>query len=234
MLAGMLALASATGAARALGGSAAWDGSRLDGRAVMVLGARGNACTGAVVAPTIVITAAHCVSGSARYAIAYREGGSPVLQEVAEVARHPEFRAGARVSIDLALVRLKLALPARFTPSALDGDRDDEKVGDTLTIAGFGLQRERDEASAGQLRQAGVTVLPRYFPRFFRLGRSDGGVLICKGDSGGPVFDADIRLAGIVYGKELSDGRECGSVAQAIRIAPQRAWIDRVMARWGR
>jgi S1-C subfamily serine protease len=198
----------------------------------MVLGSRGNACTGTVLAPRVVITAAHCVSGSPRYAVAYREGESPVLQEVADVARHPEFKAGARVSIDLALVRLKLPLPARFSPSALDADRDDEKVGGTLTIAGFGLGREGDEASAGRLRQAGVTVLPRYFPRYFRLGRSDDGVLICRGDSGGPVFDADLRLAGIVYGKERSDGRACGTVAQAVRIAPQRAWIDGVLTRW--
>ena len=71
------------------------------------------------------------------------------------------------------------------------------------------------------------------FPRFFRLGRSDDGVLICRGDSGGPVFDADLRLAGVVYGKERSDGRSCGSVAQAVRIAPQRGWLDGVLRRWG-
>lgn len=222
-------------AARALGGSAMAEADpRLADRAVMVLGSRGNACTGAVLTSTIVITAAHCVGGSARYAVAYEEGGGPMLQEVAEVARHPEFMQGARVSIDIALVRLKLPLPGRFTGAALDADHDDEKVGGAMTVAGFGLVREGDEASAGRLRQAGVTVLPRYFPRYFRLGRSDGGVLICKGDSGGPVFAADLTLAGIIYGKELSDGRQCGAVAQAVRIAPQRAWIDGVMARWSR
>ncbi len=30
----------------------------------------------------------------------------------------------------------------------------------------------------------------------------------------------------MIYSKELSDGRECGSVAQAVRIAPQSGWID--------
>ncbi len=228
----MLASALSAGGALALGGSAASDGGRLSGRAVMVLGSRGNACTGTVLAPTIVITAAHCVGGSSRYAVAYHEGAGPVLQEVAEIARHPGFKANARVSIDLALVRLKLPLPARFTPSQLDSGNDD-KVGETLTIAGFGLASEGDESSAGRLRQAGVTVLPRYFPRFFRLGRSDEGALICRGDSGGPVFDADLRLAGVVYGKERSDGRSCGTVAQAVRIAPQRGWLDGVLRRWG-
>jgi hypothetical protein len=236
-LAAVLALALIGAApanrAQALGGAAASESGRLDRRAVMVLGSRGNACTGTVLSPRIVITAAHCVSGSGRYAVAYREGGSPVLQEAAEVARHPEFRTGARVSIDIALVRLKLPLPDRFVVSGIDRDTDNDRVGDTLTVAGFGLMRDGDEASAGTLRQAGVTVLPRYYPRYLRLGRSAGDLQICRGDSGGPVFDADLRLVGVVYSKELSDGRECGSVAQAVRLAPQSGWIDRVIARWG-
>ncbi len=233
----MLALALlASGLPRpveALGGGAASESGRLDRRAVMVLGSRGNACTGTVLSPRIVITAAHCVSGSGRYAVAYREGGSPVLQEAAEVARHPEFRTGARVSIDIALVRLKLPLPDRFVASGIDREIDNDRVGDTLTVAGFGLMREGDESSAGTLRQAGVTVLPRYYPRYLRLGRSAGDLLICRGDSGGPVFDTDLRLVGVIYSKELSDGRECGGVAQAVRLAPQSGWIDRVVARWG-
>jgi len=231
-----LALAgwSACAPASALGGAAASDGGRLDRRVVMVLGSRGNACTGTVLSPRVVITAAHCVSGSGRYAVAYREGAGPVLQEVVEVARHPEFKGGARVSIDIALVRLKLPLPERFVASIIDKDAEDDQVGGTLTAAGFGLLREGDEASAGTLRQAGVTVLPRFFPRYLRLGRSAGDVLICKGDSGGPVFDGAQTLIGVIYSKELSDGRQCGAVAQAVRTAPQRAWIEGVKARWER
>ncbi len=233
MLVAGVATAGHSAPVAALGGAAASEAGRLDRRAVMVLGSRGNACTGTVLSPRIVITAAHCVSGSGRYAVAYREGGSPVLQEVAEVVRHPEFRTSARVSIDIALVRLKLPLPERFVGTTIDRDADNDHVGDTLTVAGFGLMREGDEASAGVLRQAGVTVLPRFYPRYLRLGRSAGDLLICRGDSGGPVFDDELRLVAVVYSKELSDGRQCGSVAQAVRLAPQKGWIDRVIARWG-
>jgi hypothetical protein len=69
-----------------------------------------------------------------------------------------------------------------------------------------------------------------------RLGLAGGGVAICKGDSGGPVFSDGLfglTLTGVIYGKEGGDGRQCGATAQAVRIAPQRAWIDRVMAQWG-
>jgi secreted trypsin-like serine protease len=222
----------------ALGGNAASEaGSRLESRTVMVLGSRGSVCSGTVVAPTIILTASHCVSGSGQYAVAYKEvGGSPTLQEVRQVARHPEFKAGTRVSIDLALIRLKLPLPSRFSAVPLDDNADDDGVGSRMTIAGFGLARDGDENSAGTLRSATVTVLPRFYPRYFRLGLAAGGVSICKGDSGGPVFSdgfAGATLTGVIYASERQrGGRQCGDVAQAVRIAPQRAWIDRVMGQW--
>jgi secreted trypsin-like serine protease len=228
----------AGGQAMALGGEAVSDANRLENRTVMVLGSRGSVCTGAIVSPLVVLTAAHCVTGPGQYAVAYKEtGGTPTLQEVRQIVRHPEFRSGNRVSIDLALVRLKLPLPSRFAAFAMDSDADDDAVGTRQTIAGFGLAREGDDKSAGTLRSASVTVLPRYYPRFFRLGVNSGGLSICKGDSGGPVLSEGFlgtTLTGIIYGKEGADGRQCGITAQAVRIAPQRAWIDRTMAQWAR
>jgi secreted trypsin-like serine protease len=222
--------------AQALGGDALIDApQRFESRAVMVLGSRGNACTGTVLSRTVVITAGHCVAGSAKIAVAYRESGSPVLQEVREVVRHPEFKQGARVSIDLAMVRLRLPLPARFAPVIVDDDSAGDDVGSRQVVVGFGLSREGVETSAGTLRAAEVKVLPRYYPRYFRLGTAGLGLAICKGDSGGPVFSeglGGLTLTGVVYGKEAADGRACGTIAQAIRIAPQKGWIDGLLARW--
>jgi secreted trypsin-like serine protease len=203
----------------------------------MVLGSRGSVCSGTVVSSTVVITAGHCVTGSGQYAVAYREGGSPVLQEVRQVARHPEFSGRQKVSIDMALVRLKLPLPARFTPVSLDRSADDDVVGSRKTIAGFGLAQEGDEKSAGTLRSAQVSILPRYYPRFMRLGLSSGDIRICKGDSGGPVLAegfTETTLTGVIYASERKrGGKQCGDTAQAVRIAPQRVWIDGILARWG-
>jgi secreted trypsin-like serine protease len=235
LAAGLVAAASP---AVALGGDAVAEaGSRLENRVVMVLGSRGSVCSGTVLSPTVVITAGHCVSGSGQYAVAYREGGSPVIQQVRQVARHPEFSGRQKVSIDMALVRLALPLPSRFTPMALDADAGDDVVGSRMTLAGFGLAREGDEASAGTLRTGQVAILPRYYPRFMRLGRTNGAVRICKGDSGGPVISdglTGMTLAGVVYASERkTGGRQCGETAQAVRIAPQKGWIDGIRARWG-
>ncbi|MGL5115891.1 MAG: S1 family peptidase [Beijerinckiaceae bacterium] len=237
----LLALAALTvpDAALALGGEAASAGSsRLESRVVMVLGDRGNVCSGSVLSPTVVITAAHCVTGSGQYAVAYREAGSPVLQQVRQVAKHPGFSASARVSTDMALIRLSMPLPARFSAVPLDDSTDGEDVGTRQTIAGFGLAGEGDEASAGRLRTAEVKVLPRFYPRFMRLGlNGQGDVRICKGDSGGPVFSeglVSLKLTGVIYASEKKNGgRHCGDTAQAVRIGPQRGWIDGVRAKWG-
>lgn len=227
--------------ASALGGQAAGPDGGLDGHLVMVLSKQGNkhgACTGTVIAPDIILTAAHCVAGNRQVAVAYKEGGSHVLQRVAARAVNPGFSPKARVSIDLALIRLDAALPARFQPMALEQDDSNHQVGVRRKIAGFGLAVDRDETSAGILRSASVTVLPRLYPRFLRLGyRADadlGDFAVCTGDSGGPVLDGR-TVVGVVYGREkYGNAQTCGTTAQAVRVAPYRGWIDQTMRGWGR
>jgi secreted trypsin-like serine protease len=240
LLAALFGAASAVPPALALGGAAAGGDSALQPHLVMVLsvqGARHGACTGTVIAPDIVLTAAHCVAGNRQVAVAYAENGSHVLQRVHAKAINPGFSGKARVSIDLALIRLDGRLPARFKPLPLDRGEGLHAIGESRRIAGFGLAVDRDEASAGKLRSADVTILPRIFPRFMRLGRSDNADLsdlaICTGDSGGPVIDGGL-VVGVVYGREkFANAAMCGTIAQAVRLAPQRAWIDGVLSKWG-
>lgn len=226
--------------ASALGGDASGPDSGLAPHLVMVLSRQGNragACTGTVIARNVILTAAHCVSGNKQVAVAYAESGSHVLQHVQAKAINPGFSPRSRVSIDLALVRLSGDLPARFRPMALESGDSDHAIGAGRRIAGFGLQAERNEASAGTLRSAGVSVLPRLYPRYLRLGhRADsdlGDFAVCTGDSGGPVLMGSV-VVGVVYGREkFGTAQSCGTIAQAVRIAPQRAWIDSVLAKWG-
>jgi hypothetical protein len=226
--------------ALALGGSEVSTGGRdLSAHTVMVLGARGSVCTGTLIARNVVITAAHCVAGSKQIAVAYHEAGQPILQLTTGVATNPGFSKNAKVSLDLALLRLQENMPMRFSPARLDGGGAAQAVGDNLTIAGFGLSVETDPKSAGTLRTAEVRLLPRLFPRFLRVGL-DGDLsrlAICKGDSGGPVFatvNGGRVLAGVVYAAEKTGKATiCGAAAQAVRVAPQRGWIDRVLSQWG-
>src|SRR4029453_15219743 len=58
------------------------------GRSVVtIVGSRGNFCTGAVIAPKLVLTAAHCVQPGADYKIVeYGADRQPSLQDVKTVA----------------------------------------------------------------------------------------------------------------------------------------------------
>ncbi len=56
------------------------------------------------------------------------------------------------------------------------------------------------------------------------------------GDSGGPVLSGGFGgkvIVGVVYGREsFGDARSCGTIGQAVRVAPQAGWIAQNLARW--
>ena len=232
----VFALACGAAPAHALGGNAVSTSTwGLSNHVVMVLGTRGSVCTGTVLSPTVIVTAAHCTAGSKQIAVAYFEDGRPILQQVSAVARNPGFSSNSAVSVDVALLRLNESLPGRFRPVTMDTGQAGREVGETLTIAGFGLAEEKDFKSAGTLRTARVDLLPKLYPRFLRLGKTGSldDLAICKGDSGGPVFTGGAVLVGVVYAAERTGkAKTCGATAQAVRLAPQMNWINGILARW--
>jgi hypothetical protein len=211
------------------------EGAKSQSHVVMVLsrgGGRAGFCSGVVVAPSIVLTAAHCVS-AASDARVYLPG-QPLLA-VARIAKHPDFHADAprtrSRSIDLALVQTADPLAAEFTAPVF-ADTARYEIGTPFEIAGFGVSREDDAKTSGILRVGHVRLRAPLSSILLWLDDPQHETGACTGDSGGPVFTPDGKLAAIIAFAEGSGSRHCGKLTQAVLIAPQRAWIDGVIGSW--
>ena len=218
---------------------ASTDGDAHAGSIVMVLQRRGSAagfCSGIVIGRTSVLTAAHCVPQGADVRIHYRDAeGAPVLIPVTRVLRHPGYRADAiakrEKSIDLAVITMAQALPDRFSAATI-GDPGAVTTGNLFRVVGFGVTRESDGKSSGQLREATLaTRAPLSSVLLWAEDPARQGLGACEGDSGGPVFQAD---GGAVVALTLwasgTGTAQCGAVTQALWLAPYREWIREAAA----
>lgn len=195
---------------------------------VMLVSTRGASCSGAVLAPDLVLTAAHCVAPPADYAVAVVGEGPPKLIAAARIALHPDFDAGQfrsrRPTPDLALVKLAAPLPARFRPVRLGADAGLPPKGTRFLIAGFGMAADGAERSAGTLRTLALPSIGTTGGIMVRLSQG-AGAGACTGDSGGPAL-RDGAVAGIVGWVTGPGGtRGCGGVTGITLVGLQRGWI---------
>lgn len=230
---------AAASPAHAIVGAAGSD-ARLAARSVMVLKRSGNAagfCTGVVLSERIVLTAAHCVSAAATTKLHWRgSDGAPVLIDVDRVAVHPQYRPDAlqtrERTIDLAIVRAARPLPSRFSPATLS-DRTGLRIGEAVRVGGYGVTQEGVGETSGVFRTADLIIRPPLGRLLGWAASADGSRLgACTGDSGGAMTDASGEVIGIVAWSAGQGRRGCGGVTQSILVAPQRAWIDSVIAGW--
>src|SRR5438128_1248225 len=125
---------------------------------VLIVGSRGNSCTGTAIARDLVLTVAHCVLPGADYKLVdYDSTRRPVLKDVTGIARHPQFDVNAvlahRVTADVALLKLAEPLPAGMAPAML-GARVPSAAGEPFIVAGFGVTIRGDGRTGGTLRAA--------------------------------------------------------------------------------
>jgi secreted trypsin-like serine protease len=212
---------------------------------VLIVGSRGNSCTGAVVAPDVVITGAHCVLPGFDYKwVDFDAAGAPKLRDIATIVRHPEFShktyLNSRATADVALLKLPQPLPAKFAPAVLSRAPKAPVVGDRLLVVGYGVTVPSDGTTGGKIRTALLTVTGKPGTLQVRLvdpttNNATPGLGACEGDSGAPVFDASgttpavIGVVSWATAPRNEDG--CGGLTGVTPLVRYRTWILDTAAR---
>ena len=171
-------------------------------------------CSGVLITPSIVATAAHCITPTPPDQIYFgtklgTKKGSFI--GVSDTKIHPDFDEDTLVN-DIALIGL--ASRSTVTPAPVFKDDFDASFkGLAIRIVGFGAPSAGEESSLR--KRTGDTTIASFGDDEFRLLPKPSQT--CNGDSGGPAF-ATIDGEEVVVGIASSGDSHCATYGRHIRI----------------
>ena len=198
---------------------------------VMVVDSHEDLCTGTALARDLVLTAAHCVAGKLDYQVKTFQTGQTI--SVRAIALHPRFDlasyAASRATAALALLKLAVPLNDLILPATLAPARR-VAIGETLTIAGFGVTAAGTDRGLGIPRMATLAGKPGSLQiRLVDLATRNLriGLGACTGDSGAPAFEpATEAVIGVVsWSTAPGDQEGCGGLTGVTPLLLYREWI---------
>ncbi|MBN9450614.1 MAG: trypsin-like serine protease [Bosea sp.] len=247
VLACFLAVGAAPPAFAVVGGVDSRDALGARASTVRVETSRGELCSGAVIAPEIILTAAHCLMGGGSISVVSLDTRFRARRQiVVAVLPHPSFVPGTtprtQPGTDLALLRLAQPLPRDIEPLTLGSGL---WQGETITMAGYGLSAENNKRTARRLRETQLVNAGNYTTQNTVKVAVDAenrgetsGAGACRGDSGGPVLRGDSRSRDLVGIVSWSSGplktqakRICGGFTAITPVSEYRSWITEGSAR---
>jgi hypothetical protein len=143
-------------------------------------GAQAGACSGTVIAPRAILTAAHCLQSPAASVQVFL--GTGPQQTASSFAAHPSWRESSPSQFDVGVV----LMPADIgrSPKPLLFSRD-ARAGETAVISGWG--KDSGSGTAATLR-AGTATIVAVTSLTLQTTSTTTASSVCQGDSGGPIF----------------------------------------------
>lgn len=149
----------------------------------------GTHCTGTLIGPRKVVTAAHCVKGvtasSLKFVIGPSVSSAQHVLSVASVQAHPSYNAN-QLTNDIGLVTLTQDAP--IAPMGVLPSMDSSWVGEELLFVGYGASNGFSQTGSGTKRFVRMNIT-QVSSTTFRYQQPNKNT--CNGDSGGPAF-ADV------------------------------------------
>ncbi len=203
-------------------------------------------CGGTLIAPTWVLTAAHCKETSENVEPKYIVIGCVDLLDctsdhvipVTASYQHPAWDPD-QLRNDMMLVKLAYA-PTPATPLPLASAVDDPGSGASANVSGWGIFTTGGSSLSRYLRQAQLDVLSNAncenewgneglitSGMICAIHKPSPSRLVCSGDSGGPLEFGGKQIGIVSFGSVASDGTTCTTDAASVftRVSAYKDFI---------